>query len=73
MGYVTRVLDPVDRRKVQLRLTDAGVRICVGELGARANPWSRCSTTYRRPTAEPRCTALPYIGKAARRVAAVTY
>src|SRR5512135_1986005 len=24
---VTRVLDPVDRRKVQLRLTDAGVRI----------------------------------------------
>jgi DNA-binding MarR family transcriptional regulator len=27
-GYVTRVLDPVDRRKVQLRLTNAGVRIC---------------------------------------------
>jgi len=27
-GYVTRILDPVDRRKVQLRLTDAGVRIC---------------------------------------------
>ena len=27
-GYVTRVIDPVDRRKVQLRLTDAGVRIC---------------------------------------------
>ena len=27
-GYVTRVLDPVDRRKVQLRLTDAGTRIC---------------------------------------------
>jgi len=27
-GYVTRVLDPSDRRKVQLRLTDAGVRIC---------------------------------------------
>jgi len=27
-GYVTRVLDPVDRRKVQLRLTDAGARIC---------------------------------------------
>jgi DNA-binding MarR family transcriptional regulator len=26
-GYVTRVLDPVDRRKVQLRLTDAGMRI----------------------------------------------
>jgi DNA-binding MarR family transcriptional regulator len=26
-GYVARVLDPVDRRKVQLRLTDAGVRI----------------------------------------------
>ena len=26
-GYVTRVLDPVDRRKVQLRLTDAGGRI----------------------------------------------
>src|SRR6476660_1791909 len=26
-GYVTRILDPVDRRKVQLRLTDAGVRI----------------------------------------------
>src|SRR6478672_1692811 len=26
-GYVTRVLDPVDRRKVQLRLTEAGVRI----------------------------------------------
>src|SRR5689334_4570047 len=27
-GYVTRVLDEADRRKVQLRLTDAGVRIC---------------------------------------------
>jgi DNA-binding MarR family transcriptional regulator len=27
-GYVTRVLDPVDRRKVQLRLTAAGVRVC---------------------------------------------
>lgn len=27
-GHVTRVLDPVDRRKVQLRLTDAGVRVC---------------------------------------------
>ena len=27
-GYVTRILDPADRRKVQLRLTDAGVRIC---------------------------------------------
>lgn len=27
-GYVTRVADPVDRRKVQLRLTDAGARIC---------------------------------------------
>lgn len=27
-GYVTRVLDPVDRRKVQLRLTDAGTRVC---------------------------------------------
>src|SRR5215217_3038467 len=27
-GYVTRILDPVDRRKVQLRLTDAGVRVC---------------------------------------------
>ena len=27
-GYVTRVLDPVDRRKAQLRLTDAGVRVC---------------------------------------------
>lgn len=26
-GYVTRVLDPVDRRKVQLRLTAAGVRV----------------------------------------------
>lgn len=26
-GYVTRVLDPADRRKVQLRLTEAGVRI----------------------------------------------
>src|SRR3569832_953103 len=26
-GYITRVLDPVDRRKVQLRLTAAGVRI----------------------------------------------
>ena len=26
-GYITRVLDPVDRRKVQLRLTDAGVRV----------------------------------------------
>ena len=27
-GYVTRVLDPADRRKVQLRLTEAGVGIC---------------------------------------------
>src|SRR3954469_18843138 len=27
-GYVTRVLDEADRRKVQLRLTDAGVRVC---------------------------------------------
>jgi DNA-binding MarR family transcriptional regulator len=27
-GYVARVLDPVDRRKVQLRLTDAGARVC---------------------------------------------
>lgn len=27
-GYIARVLDPVDRRKVQLRLTDAGVRVC---------------------------------------------
>lgn len=27
-GYVTRVLDPVDRRKVQIRLTDAGARVC---------------------------------------------
>ena len=27
-GYVTRILDPADRRKVQLRLTEAGVRIC---------------------------------------------
>jgi DNA-binding MarR family transcriptional regulator len=27
-GYVTRVLDPVDRRKAQLRLTDAGARVC---------------------------------------------
>ena len=27
-GFVTRVLDPVDRRKVQLRLTEAGVRVC---------------------------------------------
>jgi MarR family transcriptional regulator, organic hydroperoxide resistance regulator len=26
--YVTRVLDPVDRRKVQLRLTNVGVRVC---------------------------------------------
>jgi DNA-binding MarR family transcriptional regulator len=26
-GYVTRVLDPVDRRKVQLRLTADGVRV----------------------------------------------
>jgi DNA-binding MarR family transcriptional regulator len=27
-GFVTRVLDAVDRRKVQLRLTEAGVRVC---------------------------------------------
>ena len=27
-GYITRLLDPVDRRKVQLRLTEAGVRVC---------------------------------------------
>ena len=27
-GYVTRVLDEADRRKVQLRLTDAGARVC---------------------------------------------
>ena len=26
-GYVSRVLDPADRRRVQLRLTDAGVRV----------------------------------------------
>jgi DNA-binding MarR family transcriptional regulator len=26
-GYVARVLDPADRRRVQLRLTDAGVRV----------------------------------------------
>jgi DNA-binding MarR family transcriptional regulator len=26
-GYITRVLDPANRRKVQLRLTDAGVRV----------------------------------------------
>jgi DNA-binding MarR family transcriptional regulator len=26
-GYVTRVVDPVDRRKVQLRLTAAGTRV----------------------------------------------
>jgi MarR family transcriptional regulator, organic hydroperoxide resistance regulator len=28
LGFVTRVLDPVDRRKVQLRLTEAGARVC---------------------------------------------
>jgi MarR family transcriptional regulator, organic hydroperoxide resistance regulator len=28
LAYVDRVVDPIDRRKVQLRLTDAGVRIC---------------------------------------------
>jgi DNA-binding MarR family transcriptional regulator len=27
-GYVTRELDAVDRRKVQLRLTEAGARVC---------------------------------------------
>ena len=27
-GYVARILHPTDRRKVQLRLTDAGARIC---------------------------------------------
>jgi DNA-binding MarR family transcriptional regulator len=27
-GYVTRVLDEADRRKMQLRLTDAGARVC---------------------------------------------
>ena len=27
-GYVARVLDPADRRKAQLRLTDAGARVC---------------------------------------------
>jgi DNA-binding MarR family transcriptional regulator len=26
-GYVTRILDPIDRRKVQLRLTADGVRV----------------------------------------------
>ena len=26
-GYVARVLDPADRRRVQLRLTEAGVRV----------------------------------------------
>jgi DNA-binding MarR family transcriptional regulator len=26
-GYVARVLDPADRRRVQLRLTDGGVRV----------------------------------------------
>src|SRR4051812_28039169 len=49
--YVTRVLDPVDRRKVQLRLTDAGVRICaansvleptlVGEMLDQLSPTDR--------------------------------
>lgn len=28
MGYVARVLDPIDRRKVLLRLTAAGARVC---------------------------------------------
>src|SRR6185312_13798700 len=27
-GYVTRVVDPVDRRKLQLRLTAAGAQLC---------------------------------------------
>lgn len=27
-GYVTRVLDPIDRRKLQLRLTHAGAQLC---------------------------------------------
>src|SRR4051794_5183604 len=27
-GYVARLLDETDRRKVQLRLTDAGARVC---------------------------------------------
>jgi DNA-binding MarR family transcriptional regulator len=27
-GYVTRDIDPIDRRKLQLRLTEAGVRVC---------------------------------------------
>ena len=27
-GYVTRVVDAVDRRRVQITLTDAGARIC---------------------------------------------
>ena len=27
-GYVTRVLDPVDRRKLQLRLTQSGAQLC---------------------------------------------
>jgi DNA-binding MarR family transcriptional regulator len=28
LGYVTRELDDADRRRVRLRLTDAGVRVC---------------------------------------------
>lgn len=27
-GYVTRVVDPIDRRKLQLRLTPAGAQLC---------------------------------------------
>jgi DNA-binding MarR family transcriptional regulator len=28
LGYVVRELDDVDRRRVRLRLTDAGIRVC---------------------------------------------
>ena len=50
-GYVARALDPVDRRRVQLRLTDAGVRVraahsvlepdLVADMLARLDPAER--------------------------------
>ena len=40
-GHVTRVLDPVDRRKVQLRLTDAGCASVAANSVLRAHPRRR--------------------------------
>ncbi len=64
-GYVTRVVDPADRRKVQLRLTDAGVRICAAnsvlEPGLVQTMLDRLSERDRRAALR----GLALLGKAA--------